>query len=297
MCQDYPSALEDLTAIEECLIAICHPVGRILKLRPGGRPSPVSYNALNGHMIVMPQDPGPLLHILPGPELALNTLITVIWLGKQPPVLTELKPFLQVRKDKVLSALQYLVQNNPVYKDVTINHNMIESWDNDFVPPEIANNVIHATHSDHHEREGYTVGLQAGNLENEFHAAQDAAFNVDDNDPFITGSVYTDVNGERRDPSGPMIDALLGMVTDRSNPTDQTTPPTTTDRPDRRNPTIAYRMQGPTVLVNQWEDPSYFTGAFPTLFPNGTGGHLGNREIPVSLDAYAEWALKHHSRR
>src|ERR1700735_1805330 len=273
MCQDYPSALEDLTAIEECLIAICHPVGRILKLRPGGRPSPVSYNALNGHMIVMPQDPGPLLHILPGPELALNTLITVIWLGKQPPVLTELKPFRQVRKDKVLSALQYLVQNNPVYKDVTINHNMIESWDNDFVPPEIANNVIHATHSDHHEREGYTVGLQAGNLENEFHAAQDAAFNVDDNDPFITGSVYTDVNGERRDPSGPMIDALLGIVTDRSNPTDQTTPPTTTDRPDRRNPTIAYRMQGPTVLVNQWEDPSYFTGAFPTLFPNGTGGH------------------------
>ena len=297
MCQDYPSALEDLTAIEECLIAICHPVGRILKLRPGGRPSPVSYNALNGHMIVMPQDPGPLLHILPGPELALNTLITVIWLGKQPPVLTELKPFLQVRKDKVLSALQYLVQNNPVYKNVTINHNMIESWDDDFIPSEIANNVIHATHSDHHEREGYTVGLQAGNLENEFHAAQDAAFNVDDNDPFITGSVYTDVNGERRDPSGPMIDALLGIVTDRSNPTNQTTPPTTTDRPDRRNPTIAYRMQGPTVLVNQWEDPSYFTGAFPTLFPNGTGGHLDNREIPVSLDAYAEWALKHHSRR
>jgi uncharacterized protein DUF6570 len=37
MCQDYPSALEDLTAIEECLIAICHPVGRILKLRPGGK--------------------------------------------------------------------------------------------------------------------------------------------------------------------------------------------------------------------------------------------------------------------
>jgi hypothetical protein len=192
-----------------------------------------------------------------------------------------------------LTALQYLVQNNPVYKDVTINRNMIESWDNDFVPPEIANNILHATHSDHHEREGYTVGLQAGNLENEFQAAQDA-----DDAPFITGSVYTDVNGERRDPNVPMIDALLGMVTDRSNPTDQTMPPATANRPDRRNvPTIAYGIQGPTVLLNHWEDPHFFTGAFPTLFPNGTGGHLDDREIPVSLEAYAEWALKHHSRR
>ena len=227
MCQHYPSALEGLTPIEECLIAICHPVGRILKLRPGGKSSPVSYHGLKGHMIVMPQDPGPLLHILPSPDLELNSLITVIWLGKQPPTVTELKHFLQVRKDKVLSALQYLVQNNPLYKDVSINHNMMESWDNDFVPPEIADNVIHATHSDHHEREGYTVGLQAGNLENDLQAAQDTAFNADDDEPLLTGSVYTDVNGERRDPNVPMIDALLCMVTDRSSPTDETMPPTT----------------------------------------------------------------------
>ena len=51
----------------------------------------------------------------PSSDLELNSLITVIWLGKQPPAVTELKHFLQVRKDKVLSALQYLVQNNPVY--------------------------------------------------------------------------------------------------------------------------------------------------------------------------------------
>ena len=60
-CQDYPSALEDLIAIEECLIAKRYPVGTILKLRPRGRSSPLTYNALRGHMIVIPQDPGPLL--------------------------------------------------------------------------------------------------------------------------------------------------------------------------------------------------------------------------------------------
>src|SRR5271156_2660258 len=46
MCQHYPSALEELTPVEECLIAKCHPVGTILKLRPGGHPSPTNYNAL-----------------------------------------------------------------------------------------------------------------------------------------------------------------------------------------------------------------------------------------------------------
>jgi hypothetical protein len=37
-----------------------------------------------------------LLHILPSPDLELNSLMTVIWLGKQPPAATELKHFLQI---------------------------------------------------------------------------------------------------------------------------------------------------------------------------------------------------------
>src|SRR5467141_658288 len=41
LCQNYPAALKDLTVVEECLIARCHPVGTILKLRPGGRHAPV----------------------------------------------------------------------------------------------------------------------------------------------------------------------------------------------------------------------------------------------------------------
>jgi uncharacterized protein DUF6570 len=175
MCQHYPSALEGLTSVEESLIAKCHPVGTILKLRPGGRSSPVAYNALRGHMIVIPQDPGPLLDILPSPDLKLNDIIKVVWLGKLAPTLSDLKPFLQVRKEKVLSALQYLVQHNHLYHNLTINHDLIHGWDNDFVPPEITANIIHLTDSDHHEREGYTVGLQAGNHENDFQAAQDGA--------------------------------------------------------------------------------------------------------------------------
>ena len=163
MCQDYPSALEDLTAVEECLIAKCHPVGTILKLRPGGHLTPACYNALRGHMIVIPQEPGPLLQILPSPELRLDNLIKVFWLGKYPPTNRDLKPFLQVRKDKILAALRYLVQHNHLYHDLAINYTMIDSWANDFIPPEIADNITCLTNPDHHEREGYTVSLESGN--------------------------------------------------------------------------------------------------------------------------------------
>jgi hypothetical protein len=109
LCQHYPSVLEDLTPVEECLIAKCHPVGIVLKLRPGGHSSPVSYRAIGGHFIVILQDPVPLLHILPSPDLSLDNLIKVLWAGKHPPIDADLRPFLLVRKFKVLAALRYLV--------------------------------------------------------------------------------------------------------------------------------------------------------------------------------------------
>jgi hypothetical protein len=80
MCQEYPAALEDLTPVEECLIAKCHPVGTILKLRPGGHVSTTNYS-----VIVTPQEPGPLLQILPCPEPRLESLIKIFWPSKTPP--------------------------------------------------------------------------------------------------------------------------------------------------------------------------------------------------------------------
>ena len=44
--------------------------------------TPANYNAFRGHMIVIPQEPGPLLQILPSPELRLDNLIKVFWLGE-----------------------------------------------------------------------------------------------------------------------------------------------------------------------------------------------------------------------
>ncbi len=101
-------------------------------------------------MIVIPQDPGPLLQILPSPELRLDNVIKVFWLGKCPPANQDLKPFLSVRKDKVLMALHYLAQHNHLYRDIAINYAMIEDWSEEFIPTEIADNITYLEDPDHH---------------------------------------------------------------------------------------------------------------------------------------------------
>ena len=66
---------------------------------------PINYYALWGYFNVIPQDPGPLLDILPSPELTLYSLLKVFWLGARPPKDSDLSPFLLVRRTKVLAAL------------------------------------------------------------------------------------------------------------------------------------------------------------------------------------------------
>jgi hypothetical protein len=159
LCQHYPDALKELTLTEEYLIAKSHPVGVVVKLRPGGQTSPANYRALRGHFIIIPQDPKPLLQILPSPDLQFAELIKVFWLGNRPPSDDDLQPFLLVRKNKVLAALQYLVQYNPLYQDVTINYSAVHEWPEDFIPSDLRQEIVCLGESDHHERAGYTVNL------------------------------------------------------------------------------------------------------------------------------------------
>ncbi|KAJ6118382.1 hypothetical protein N7471_013849 [Penicillium samsonianum] len=293
MCQNYPSALEGLTPVEECLIARCHPLGIILKLRPGGHTSPVSHRALRGHFIVIPQDPEPLLEILPSPALMLHYVIRVFWLGKQPATYADLSPFLLVRKHRVLRALQYLTRHNHVYHNVIVNPQVIDTWDDDFIPAELEEKIISVDVPDSLEREGYSVHLDASNHENDFQAAQDTDWEMGINAPLVTGSVSTGINGERQSPERRLLKALLDIV---ANPPASSIQHTLTHG-QQQIPSLSYRIRGQATLVDHWHDAAYFTGAFPTLFSLGIGGHLDERPLDVFLSSFAEWALKHHSRR
>jgi hypothetical protein len=64
-------------------------------------------------------------------------------------------------------------------------------------------------------------------------------------------------------------------------------------------PHVSYNTTSGAPLLNSYKDPEYFTGAFPTLFPYRTGGHLGDvagdRAKKVSLEDFAKYTMMHHS--
>jgi hypothetical protein len=122
-------------------------------------------------MVAIPQDPGPLLDILPSPNLRFQDGIKGFWVGKCQPCTEDLNPFLQIRREKVLTALQWLVAHNSQYLDLTINHGLLSSWPEEFIPPQITANISSIDRPDHTEREGYVANLETDNFENDMQAA------------------------------------------------------------------------------------------------------------------------------
>jgi len=291
MCQHYPPELEDLTLMEEYVIARSHPIGTILKLKPNRVRNPTAYNGIRGHIITIPQDPGPLLNILPSPDLQFHDHIRVIWTGKTEPTADDLKPFVQVRKNKVIQALLWLCEHNPLYKSVRINHGLITQWAESFIPPVLQESVINLPEDRDSDERGTYAGDMDGFSENDLHHALDDMADG----TIASGAVYSDVEGQRQNPELKMIMALMEMIDKPGEGISDTRV-----QEPAEIPVITWVGDGHPVLMNDYEDAEYFTGAFPTLFPYGRGGHLpqsNERSIPVSLEAWAKWILNHHSRR
>jgi hypothetical protein len=294
MCQYYPPELEDLTLMEQYTIARSHPIGAILKLRPNGLQNAAAYNAIRGHIITIPQNPGPLLDILPSPDLQFHDYLRIVWLGKSDPTTNDLKPFVQVRKDKILRALLWLCENNPLYESVTINRDLIDRWEASFIPPVLQDSIVNISPEEDSEERGTYAGDMDGFAENDLHHAMDDMADG----TIASGAVHSDVEGLRLNPELKMVLALI----DLTNKADGSS--ANTGMVDGQNPietpVITWRSDNTVALMNDYEDPTYFTSAFPTLFPYGKGGHMPSsdqRSIPVSLEAWAKWCLNHHSRR
>src|SRR5271168_827553 len=283
MCQHYPQELEDLTLMEEYVIARSHPIGTILKLKPNGVRNPTAYNGIRGHIVTIPQNPGPLLDILPSPDLQFHDHIRIIWTGKTEPTVDDLKPFVEVRKEKVIRALLWLCQHNILYKSVTINHELIDQWAESFIPPVLQEAVVNVPEASDSDERGTYAGDMDGFAENDLHNALDDMADG----TIASGAVYSDVEGHRQNPELKIVMALMEMINK---------PGESTSGADTRNsveiPVITWVGDGRPVLMNDYEDPEYFTGAFPTLFPYGRGGHLPashERSTAVSFEAWAKW--------
>lgn len=309
-CQDYPEALKNLNTVEEAFIARAHVVGIFLKLTSGAK-SGSSYRGSRGHSVAVRQDPSELLKILPAAGLRDYTTITVSWDRGAPPSEENLARFCSVDKAKVLNALLWLCANNPVYKSVVVDYSVLDSWPDHHIPQEIRDAFITLGSEPgstdppvEDEREGYTTSLQGGLFENELDEE------VEDAEPgsILSRSFFSDLHGQDLHSTPATLASLQAILQERdsndSGPREDHTVDGQEDEggaPNRctRLPHISYNTTQHLPLINAFTDPDYFTAAFPTLFPFGIGGHLGDangdRPEEVSLKAFARYTMLHHS--
>jgi hypothetical protein len=99
-----PSVLENLTQIEEMLIARALPITHVY-LKPGGQ------RGYSGHCINLPQNVTELAYLLPRYPKDLAVIVVMIK-GKD----YNFKN-VTVRREKVADALNWLIENNEHYKD------------------------------------------------------------------------------------------------------------------------------------------------------------------------------------
>ncbi|XP_044714623.1 VrtJ [Hirsutella rhossiliensis] len=127
----YPEELDDLSPVEERLIALHAPFGYITKFTVDNKTrSGISYRKhVKGHIVVFPNKVDDLVAtVLPHPLLQAIENIHVSWSGPGKPGSADVRHLLQVRKSRVAAALAWLQRNNPLYEDIAINQAEIDGW-------------------------------------------------------------------------------------------------------------------------------------------------------------------------
>ena len=127
----YPSELRNLTPLEENLISLNAAYGFITKfnVRRGQQTGPTYRKHIVGHISVFPNDVESLAAtILPHPLISTLNQVHVIWTGLERPRPPDVSKLLSVRPGVLLTALQWLRVNNPLYADIVISEGEMNSW-------------------------------------------------------------------------------------------------------------------------------------------------------------------------
>ena len=236
-----PHQLQGLTWIEELLLARAHLAGRIVRLQ---NRNATSYFSLKGHVILLPQAPTKLLDILPIPPSSLADIVRVVWVGRPVRNMDVFRDHFSVRTRKVYDALVWLIQNNEDYKNVAIDHSEFERWPPIWVPEELLSLAGGLDLQDGSHDENARTGVATEDID---------SVDVDGDLP-LTASGIIDVDGVSQ-PSD--LNALQQISLWKDDK-------------------VINVLAGNKIL-NEQDLPSYFTSAFPTIFPWGTGKHIDSR--------------------
>ena len=285
-CQNFSDALKNLTLIEEIVIAKIHFFISILKLRFNDITAVTFYQRIRDHAVILSQNSDFLLDILSSKNLMLHDVIKIIWISKRSYTESNIRSFTRVKKNNVLKAFIWLKNHNCLYKNININQNIINEWNNEFVSFKLIDRIVQCE-SDSTEKNEYAANLINDNHENDFHHAI-SEIDVDQSE-LLSSCVYTDVNDIRNK----LIMKLINVVTNYKK--------NLRFKNDLNTSILTYQNHDRSISFNDWKNSHYFTTTFSTLFFYDTDDHFVNsksfKTIFLSFDVWIKWALLHHSRR
>ena len=118
-----PNELQNLTQIEEMLIAHALPIMRVY-IKPGGQ------QGYSGHCINLPQNVTDLASL---PRYPKHLAVIIVKIKGRDNTIKDVT----VQKQKVHNALVWLINNNPHYAGLKINTNALNSLPDNGVPADL----------------------------------------------------------------------------------------------------------------------------------------------------------------
>ena len=260
-----PDELKDLTWAETALIARSHIFGRVFRLeeRKSGR---ATYGSIKGHIILVPQNTLRLLDVLPMSPHSLADIAHVVWVGKTEPDLSKIRPQFSVRTNKVVTALKWLKDHHEDYRNITIDSNEIDKWPSVFITESLLNTI--------------------GRVRNG--GAEDASRN---------GFATEDLDTEYFQGDIPNVISAVLDVNNTVKPTHLIMLKKLEEMSKEVEKNLTINVITGSDILQPHENPAYFTSAFPTLFPWGTGKHRDSEGKPIlPLKKWTQLLLQDSSR-
>ncbi len=128
------------------------------------------------------------------------------------------------------------------------------------MPVGIASNVLQYE-PDLNKREDYAINLESDNFENKLHQAVDTT-GLDDSG-CLNGCLYMDADDARKYLTTKFVSELANHKNSG-----------TLINLASKAPVLSYQTKSYITPLNNWENPDYFTAAFPTLFLFGASDYL-----------------------
>ena len=106
-----------------------------------------------------------------------------------------------------MNVLTYLIVHNFLYKNVVLNHEMLNKWFSIFIFSKLQNNIIYMNDDDHDKRQKYSHDSQNKNLKNKLQRII-ANIITNFNTKLITSSFITNIKSEKRQSKMQILDAM-----------------------------------------------------------------------------------------